>query len=111
MTGITFCVNIAPRIWTIPSDKMAKSWKFMILEIITKTRSVRKCRISLDETFKTIYRTNLFRTDLKRYCLGYLGPIFQFKKISDDPTFLVSPKRGYLDFGAGGLLGIGGGIG
>ena len=52
-------------IWTIPSDKMAKSWKFMILDIIIKTRSGRKCRMSLDETLKTIHRTNLFGTALK----------------------------------------------
>ena len=33
MTGITFYVNIAPCISNIPSDKISKSWKFMILDI------------------------------------------------------------------------------
>ena len=57
--------HCSPRVWAIPSDKMAKSWKSMILDIIIKTRSGRKCRISLDETLNTIYRTNLFGTALK----------------------------------------------
>ena len=55
----------SPRIWAIPSDTMAKSWKSMILDIIIKTRSGTKCRMSFDEALKTIYTTNLFTTALK----------------------------------------------
>ena len=58
--------HYSPRILTIPSKKIAKSWKFMILDIIIKTRSGRKCRMSLDETLKTIYRTNLFGIALNK---------------------------------------------
>ena len=53
-------LKCSPRIWTIPFDKTAKSGKSMIWDIIIKTRSGGKCRMSLDETLKTIYRTNLF---------------------------------------------------
>ena len=44
--------HYSPCIWTIPFDKTAKRWKSMILDIIIKTRSGGKCRMSLDETLK-----------------------------------------------------------
>ena len=32
----------SPRIWTIPSDKTAKSWKFMILDITMIFKTINK---------------------------------------------------------------------
>ena len=72
----------------------------MILDIIIKTRSGRKCRMSFDETLKTICRTNLFGTALKSQCLGYLGRKCQIKKCQViQPNFFQ--KEGIWIFGTG----------
>ena len=90
----------SPRVWTIPSDKIAKSWKSMIFEIFIKTW----VRVEMSDVswrnIKINIRAILIQNSLERLMpwisFSYI-PIEGFSKLSN-PFF---PKRGYFNFWAG----------
>jgi len=65
MTGITFCVIIATVSGTFRLTKLPNLGKFMISDILIKTRVKVEMSNVCDATLKSIYGTFSFRTTLK----------------------------------------------
>ncbi len=84
--------HYSPRVWTIPSDKTAKSWEFMIFDIFIKTR----VRVEMSDVswrnIKNNIQDQFIRNRLEKLMPWIFFSYIPIQELSGDPT-VFSKKR------------------